>query len=299
MNTEIYNPKTRQYTFDFIYKLLDKYYLYGFLYDEKGRIKMEYHHPYNEPLEDGSDGPLKDSDGCEMMGEKFLIDEFTYPDNKYLMLNPYLDVHCNVHFDKFDWKEIESLSNDKIKERFIGDDMKQLIAMLRRGYNYAMPDPVDKSLSDSYLEDMICFVWKMMVISTMNIHDVKKKYFVPGNDYYKEDSDEGYKWDERHHYSRIKDDEDYVSVIPAKIDFSYIFTDEYREKQKAKQEKIAQEEAEMMRIISISMTQQEHDNDPMNNIIKAINGEPQNAYTVTESEDGSIQLKKKRRPFFL
>ena len=88
--------------------------------------------------------------------------------------------------------------------------MEKLIGMLRHGNNYAMTIPVSSEVSDEYLKDTICFIWKMMVLDTMNVHDVKKKYFVPGHKYYEKGEEKNYAWDSRPYSNRIKDVEDVI-----------------------------------------------------------------------------------------
>ena len=254
MTVQVYNTVVRQYVWSSVYQLLDNYYRYGFLYDKYGNLKSEFINVGCELQEDGSEGPLEDADGYEMAIEKYLYEDYYDLPDKYHFLNPYLDVHSNVHFDNQDYTEIKYMHFSKIKNRYIKDSMPQLIAMLRRGHNYAMTLPVDSALSDEYLENTICFIWQMLVLDTLNVHDVKKKYFVPGHEYYREGEENKYDWDSRLYSDRIRDIEDMKFHKNGNITMKYNTNQNHNKTADDLKAERKAYEAQILRIIELSLS---------------------------------------------
>ena len=252
MTVQVYNTVVRQYVWSSVWQLLDNYYRFGFLYDDCGNLKPEYINIGCEILEDNSEGPLEDADGYEMAVEKYIVEEYFEQPDKYRFLNPYLDVHSNIHFDDQDWADIKNMHFSKIKQKFIGDSMKKLVAMLRRGHNYAMTLPVESALSDEYLEDTICFVWQMLVLDTLNVHDVKKKYFVPGHEYYKKGEENKYDWDSRPYYDRIIDLTDVVFHKNGSMTITYNTNQNHNKTANELETERKAFEAQLIRVVDIS-----------------------------------------------
>lgn len=284
MIAETYNSEIRQQVFNAVTNLLDKYYLYGFLYDRNGNLKIEYLNTYAEIKEDGSEGPLMDAEGCPVVSEKFLYENFYELPDKFQQLNPYLDVHSNVHFDQVNWTDIRYLSNEKIKKRFIGDSIKQLVAMLRRGHNYAMIRPVASAVSDEYLEDMICFVWKMMVLDTINVHDVKKKYFVPGNEYYKKGEKQNYDWDTRPYHERITDVEDIVAHKNGNLTIKFNTNKNYNKTAEELDMETKNQESQMLRVITCSLRRSDRELSIANKVQEQVDKASQNFPEISSAE---------------
>lgn len=157
------------YIQDIIYKLISEYPMYGYLYDDDGTIKIRYRMPYCEYDENGEEGPLLDAEGYE------IIYSPQYDgDEDYQLLSPYMDVHCYKVFENTDYDKIKNMSCGEILDTYIKFDIKKLLTMLRRGFNYASQTPVPPYISDDELSGAIAITWKLIVMNTIaNARNIK------------------------------------------------------------------------------------------------------------------------------
>ncbi len=180
-----------------VYTLIDEYYRFGHLYNDQGELTNRYKISYL-----GEDGLLYDADSK-------LLDEDPFEIHSYMVANKYLDVHNNKYFDELDQQAVISLTSEDVIQHYIGGNIKKLIAILRAGKSYACIEPIGYNMSDDYITLIITQVWKHFVVRTLDCHDIKKKFFLPGNDYYS-DPEVSYKWDMLPYYDKISDPEDIV-----------------------------------------------------------------------------------------
>lgn len=184
---------------DVIYRLLDEYSKYGFLFGNDGRIKRKYLSP--ESYEDGEGnfyGPF-DTRGKEFHFGPYIADwdrEDYYMtcdgEEEYTSL---FNVHSGGLFKDIDRKKLRGMTVEEIKENYLRGDLEKIRNMLRRGYHYASKRPVGRDVPDDLLDEMIIGTWKTMVIGTMDAYDMKKKYYDPEKNYY-QDASVNYQIDE-------------------------------------------------------------------------------------------------------
>lgn len=223
-----------------IYRLLDKYYLYGHFYDDTGDIHDKYKLQYydeNGFICDSNLRPL-DYDPAE--------DEFS---QDYCAI---LDVHRSTVFrNMFTFEEIEALSSDTILKKHLSYCIDKLIAMLRRGRNYASAAPIPRYYSDNYLKMVIAIVWKMFVARTIDCYDVKRKF---ANQPIDPDDPTSFNWDKRHYSGLISADEDMVNVP---INIANLFSSEAQEIRREHEARRLLRQEEISKIITDSLSDED------------------------------------------
>lgn len=230
----------REELFNIVYRLIDRYHRYGHFYGDDGSLKDRYMWLYTI-----EEGVCVDSEGRA-------IDYDPAADGLY---NPeydkYLDVHSCSVFADWDRDKVMSLSFEQILSDYLADKLPKLVAMLRRGRNYAAERPIGTSYSDDYLEQLIAMAWKLLVSETISCLEVKRKFmgmFCDEDYYYKE-----YAWDERPYAGKLYEEAE-IRTISHFAGHKKQLTDKERE---ARRQRACDEQAkrrqELINIINISM----------------------------------------------
>lgn len=233
----------REQLFNVVYKLIDEYHLYGHFYGNDGKLKSRYHWLYTN-----EDGVCVDSEGRAIEFDPCFDDTYGPEYDKYL------DVHnCSV-FSEWDREKIMLLSFDVILKDYLGNQIPKLIAMLRQGCNYANVCPVEKSLSDDYIRQLIAMAWKFQVAETINCKDFKHKLMgiVCDEDFYYKD----YSWDKRSYARKLYEEDDnrkLSRVVVTRKELSKADTMERYRKARAEHDRKVNE---ILRIIGISTPKQ-------------------------------------------
>lgn len=230
-------------------KLIENFDKYGFLYDEKGKIEIRYSCPVSEILDDGLEGPMMDSEGVSMTLNPF--------DDENFCMNPRLDMHNIQAFKDLDIQEVSDMTSDMIVNRFLKYDIAQLIAMLRRGYNYTRMKSVSGALTDGILADLIAVAWQKQVLMLL------KKY--EGVDLTKQ-----------------------YKTVP--FDFNYFLSDEFKESCKRQEEERKKKEDDIFNVIHDSYTEEERNNLMSTRLINAVNGRKEENLLPYEDIDSFITI---------
>ncbi len=235
--------KEQEMIFGSVYRLLDKYHLYGHLYNELGDVDMRYRLQYYD-----DNGFICD---CELRPLDFNPgDEDEYCE-EYCAI---LDVHRSTVFrNMFSFEELEALSCEVILEKYLSGYIDKLLAMLRRGRNYASDSPIPRYHSDDYLKMIVATVWKMFVIRTLDNYAVKRKF---ANQPADPENPTSFEWDRRHYAHEISADEDIVEVP---LNISELFSEQAQARRREQEARRLARQQEVSQVISDSLSDEDRE----------------------------------------
>lgn len=209
-----------------VQRLLDGYEEFGFLYDEEGMVLEKYHMPYCTYDEEGEPEFMMDAEGRRLLDAS---DEHSW-DSAVLYVKDYMTITRTG----IEEQNLLKLSGESILKVYLRPHIQKLIAMLRRGYNYAGVQGVGYDVEVEVLTSMLVTQWKKMVLETL------KKY---------------------------KDKENLIVVSPANVDPVTFFSEEAMQ---AARKQIMENEKRILDVIRASFSDREWNSLPSVRFLRAV-----------------------------